>query len=66
MYSWLLSPESDDLKEIKLIFLPKEIPDSGVYCHLLWADTLKGKIKWGNKDRGISFTFNEIIVEEFV
>ena len=60
-----LSPDLEFVKDINNIIRPTDIPDSGVLCDLLWADPGKEDVNWGKSDRGISFVFNEKIVNEF-
>ncbi|OAY42335.1 serine/threonine-protein phosphatase PP1 [Manihot esculenta] len=61
-----LSPELEDVNQIKEIQRPTEIPDSGLLCDLLWSDpdaTVKG---WSDSDRGVSCTFGPDRVVEFL
>lgn len=61
-----LSPELSSLNQIRE--LPRPIPyiGSGIVCDLLWADPDKVNSGWNNNERGISVTFGEDIVEEFL
>lgn len=43
-----------------------DIPDTGLLCDLLWADPDKEIVGWGENDRGVSFTFGEDIVAQFL
>lgn len=38
----------------------------GLLCDLLWSDPEREMIGWGENDRGVSFTFGEDIVEDFL
>lgn len=61
-----LSPSLRNLQQINHIQRPTDIPDEGIMCDLLWADlnhTTKG---WGHNDRGVSFTFDKVIVRDFL
>ena len=64
-----LSPELYDLEQLKNIVRPTEIPNSGLLCDLLWSDPDdqldQDQEKWGENERGISYTFNSKIVENF-
>ena len=58
-----LSPEVEDMDQIRAIPRPTAIPDAGLLCDLLWSDpdpTISG---WGENDRGVSFTFGKDIVD---
>ena len=35
-------------------------------CDLLWADPDKDIVGWGENDRGVSFTFGEDVVAQFL
>ena len=43
-----------------------DIPDTGLLCDLLWADPDKEIVGWGENDRGVSFTFGEDVVAQFL
>lgn len=49
-----------------LLCLVKDIPDTGLLCDLLWADPDKDIVGWGENDRGVSFTFGEDVVAQFL
>lgn len=38
----------------------------GLLCDLLWSDPDRDIIGWGENDRGVSFTFGEDIVVQFL
>lgn len=61
-----LSPELDNVEQIKQIQRPTDIPDKGLLCDLLWSDPDKGANGFGPNERGVSFTFNEQIVYDFL
>jgi len=42
------------------------VPDTGLLCDLLWSDPDKDMVGWGENDRGVSFTFGEDIVAQFL
>lgn len=48
------------------ILLISDIPDTGLLCDLLWADPDKDIVGWGENDRGVSFTFGEDVVAQFL
>ncbi|EDW91713.1 serine/threonine-protein phosphatase PP-Y [Drosophila yakuba] len=61
-----LSPSLQRLKQIELIRRPTDVPDEGILCDLLWADLNHTTEGWGHNDRGVSFTFDEVIVRDFL
>lgn len=61
-----LSPELQNMEQIKRIARPTDIPDTGLLCDLLWADPDKDIVGWGENDRGVSFTFGEDVVAQFL
>ncbi|CAG7872248.1 unnamed protein product, partial [Brassica rapa] len=61
-----LSPELDNLNQIREIQRPTEIPDSGLLCDLLWSDPDQKIEGWADSDRGISCTFGADKVAEFL
>lgn len=61
-----LSPELLNMEQVKRIMRPTDIPDTGLLCDLLWADPDKDIVGWGENDRGVSFTFGEDVVSQFL
>mmetsp|Transcript_20639 Transcript_20639/g.22987 ORF Transcript_20639/g.22987 Transcript_20639/m.22987 type:complete len:145 (+) Transcript_20639:436-870(+) len=61
-----LSPELKSFDQIRKLFRPSEIPDSGLMCDLLWSDPEIGAKGWGTNERGISFVFGEKVVNEML
>ncbi|EHY65229.1 serine/threonine-protein phosphatase PP1 catalytic subunit [Nematocida ausubeli] len=61
-----LSPDLQSFNQIRSIHRPTDIPDSGLLCDLLWSDPDKDTHKWGDNDRGVSFTFGTRVVKEFL
>ncbi|WOL03296.1 serine/threonine-protein phosphatase PP1-like isoform X1 [Canna indica] len=61
-----LSPELDNLDQIRNVERPAEIPDYGLLCDLLWADPDPKNEGWGESDRGVSITFGVDKLEEFL
>lgn len=60
-----LSPELRLPKQILNIERPTDVPDTGLLCDVLWSDPKGQPEKWEENERGVSFTFNEEVVEEF-
>jgi serine/threonine-protein phosphatase PP1 catalytic subunit len=61
-----LSPDLHTMDQIKRVMRPTDVPDTGLVCDLLWADPDKDVMAWGENDRGVSFTFGQVIVEKFL
>ena len=61
-----LSPELTSLNQVKRIERPTDVPDTGLLCDLLWSDPDRDTQGWGQNDRGVSFTFGEDIVAQFL
>jgi len=61
-----LSPNLINFDLLKKIVRPTEVPDSGLLCDLLWSDPGENIDTWGENERGVSYTFSEKIVEEFL
>ncbi|KAI8555659.1 hypothetical protein RHMOL_Rhmol05G0190700 [Rhododendron molle] len=61
-----LSPELQNLNQIKEIERPADIPDSGLLCDLLWSDPDPRVEGWADSDRGVSCTFGADKVAEFL
>ena len=61
-----LSPNLVNIEVLKKIIRPTEIPDSGLLCDLLWSDPGDNINTWGENERGVSYTFSEKIVENFL
>ena len=61
-----LSPDLQNLDQIRSLSRPTVIPDTGLLCDLLWSDPSKDVKGWGMNDRGVSYTFGPDKVEEFL
>ncbi|XP_047328383.1 serine/threonine-protein phosphatase PP1-like [Impatiens glandulifera] len=61
-----LSPGLKSLDQIRNIARPVDVPDQGLVCDLLWSDPNKELGGWGENDRGVSYTFGDDIVSEFL
>ncbi|KAL4380097.1 hypothetical protein GQ457_02G038810 [Hibiscus cannabinus] len=61
-----LSPDLENLDQIKEIERPTEVPDGGLLCDLLWSDPNPNVEGWADSDRGISCTFGADIVAAFL
>jgi serine/threonine-protein phosphatase PP1 catalytic subunit len=61
-----LSPELQNLDQIREVTRPTEIPDSGLLCDLLWSDPDPNAEGWADSDRGVSCTFGSDVVADFL
>ncbi|PSS19612.1 Serine/threonine-protein phosphatase PP1 isozyme 9 [Actinidia chinensis var. chinensis] len=61
-----LSPELQNLGQIREIQRPTDIPDNGLLCDLLWSDPDPRVEGWADSDRGVSCTFGPDKVAEFL
>uniref|UniRef100_A0A7S3DMI8 Serine/threonine-protein phosphatase n=1 Tax=Palpitomonas bilix TaxID=652834 RepID=A0A7S3DMI8_9EUKA len=61
-----LSPELHDMDQIRRVQRPTDVPDAGILCDLLWSDPEREINGWADNDRGVSFTFGEDVVTEFL
>lgn len=61
-----LSPELTDLKQIRQIMRPTDIPEMGLLCDLLWSDPERKVLGWANNDRGVSFVYGADVVTKFL
>jgi serine/threonine-protein phosphatase PP1 catalytic subunit len=58
---------SKEVRNIKNIARPCDVPDRGLICDLMWSDTDADVHGWTeNENRGISFTFGYDIIEQFL
>lgn len=61
-----LSPELQNLDQIRYILRPSDVPDSGLICDLLWSDPSEMSDGWDENERGVSCTFGGDIVSEAI
>jgi len=61
-----LSPDLQNMEQIRRVMRPTDIPDSGLICDLLWSDPDTDVNGWGVNDRGVSFTFGADVVTRFL
>ena len=61
-----LSPELSNMEQIRNIMRPIDVPESGLVCDLLWSDPDKDVQGWSENERGVSFTFGNEIVSNFL
>ncbi|KAK6933101.1 Serine-threonine protein phosphatase, N-terminal [Dillenia turbinata] len=61
-----LSPDLNNLDQIRNLTRPTAVPDTGLLCDLLWSDPGREVKGWGMNDRGVSYTFGPDKVSEFL
>lgn len=61
-----ISPKLQNLRDINKIKKGTNIPDDGIFCDLTWSDPKKHKQDWEQNDRGVSYTFNENALDNFM
>ena len=61
-----LSPSLKKLSQLNEIIRPTDVPDEGLLCDLVWSDPESNLKGWEFNERGISYTFNERIVDNFL
>ena len=61
-----LSPELKNLDQLQKIMRPTDIPEEGLLCDILWSDPDSSANGWGPNDRGVSVTFNEKMIKNFL
>ena len=61
-----LSPELKLIENLNKIMRPTDVPEEGLICDLLWSDPEDNNTGWGENDRGVSCTFNEKVLKNFL
>ncbi len=61
-----ISPDLENMGQIKSIPRPTEVPDAGLMCDLLWSDPEADMSGWAENDRGVSYTFGADVVGKFL
>ncbi|KAJ6769113.1 SERINE/THREONINE PROTEIN PHOSPHATASE [Salix koriyanagi] len=61
-----LSPDLRSLDQIRNLYRPAAVPETGLLCDLLWSDPSKDIKGWGASDRGVSYIFGADRVTEFL
>ncbi|CAJ1356106.1 unnamed protein product [Effrenium voratum] len=61
-----LSPELQDLEQIRQLRRPMDVPDMGLLTDLLWSDPEKEVTGWNDQDKGVSYTFGADVVQKFL
>ncbi len=61
-----LSPELKTVDQLQKIMRPTDVPEEGLLCDILWSDPDESAKGWGVNDRGVSVTFNETVLKNFL
>ena len=61
-----LSPELKTVDQLQKIMRPTDVPEEGLLCDILWSDPDVSAKGWGSNDRGVSVTFNETVLKNFL
>ena len=61
-----LSPSLKNLGQLNEIIRPTDVPDEGLLCDLVWSDPESNLKGWQMNERGVSYTFNERIIDNFL
>ena len=61
-----LSTELEKVEQIKLLVRPSDVPEQGLLCDLLWSDPEANPDGFGPNDRGVSVTFNSVVIDNFL
>lgn len=61
-----ISPELQNLDQIRRIRRPTDVPSSGLLCDILWSDPSSEIQGWGPNERGVSCTFGPDRVHNFL
>jgi len=61
-----LSPEVNNMEQIRRIVRPTDVPEVGSVCDFLWADPDIDVAGWAESDRGVSYIFGPDIVANFL
>ena len=61
-----ISPYLSSIKDISRIRRPTDVPEQGLLCDILWSDPLSSPKGWDKNDRGVSCTFNEKVLNNFL
>jgi serine/threonine-protein phosphatase PP1 catalytic subunit len=61
-----LSPELKTVDQLQKVMRPTDIPEDGLLCDILWSDPDENASGFGENDRGVSCTFNETVLKNFL
>ena len=61
-----ISPYLTSIKDISRIQRPTDVPEKGLLCDILWSDPMSSPKGWDVNERGVSCTFNEKVLNDFL
>lgn len=61
-----LSPVLNSMDEIRNIRRPTDVPDFGLLNDLLWSDPADSPNQWEDNERGVSYCFNKVAINNFL
>lgn len=61
-----ITKDINTLEDINKYVKGNVIPDSGPFCDLVWSDPKMSKVDWVKNNRGVSYTFNENALNQFM
>ena len=61
-----ISPHLTNLQDITRIQRPTDVPEKGLLCDILWSDPYSSTKSWDVNERGVSCTFNEKSLNNFL
>ncbi|KAG5441815.1 GTP-binding nuclear protein gsp1/Ran [Clonorchis sinensis] len=61
-----LSPDLQNMDQIRQIIRPTDVPDTGLLCDLLWSDPNQDITGWIESNRNVSFHFGVDVVSKFL
>ena len=61
-----ISPELTSIGQFKGIKRPTDVPETGLLCDVLWSDPCSTSKEFDENERGVSYTFNEKALTNFL
>ena len=61
-----ISPYLTSLEDITRIRRPTDVPEQGLLCDILWSDPISSSKAWDVNERGVSCTFSEKTLSNFL
>ncbi|WFC93634.1 protein-serine/threonine phosphatase [Malassezia brasiliensis] len=61
-----LSPSLSNMDDIRRIERPTGVPDYGLLNDLLWSDPSDTALDWEDNERGVSYCFGKVVIQQFL
>ncbi|THH21557.1 hypothetical protein EW146_g31 [Bondarzewia mesenterica] len=61
-----LSPSLQSMEDIKALQRPTDVPDYGLLNDLLWSDPSDTAVDWEDNERGVSYCFGKVVINDFL